>query len=385
MKETRCRGCQSEHLETIHDFGLQPLAGSYPNVPNSVVAEKKFPLDLTQCRACGLLQVINLPPIGLVFHDNYRYSSSTIPALVRHFEEYADWLACYLQPGARVLEFGCNDGVLLLPLQKMGFVCKGVDASENVAALAKAKGLDVSTGFLSEELLQEIGLAGKFDLVTCSNVFAHIHDLSAVLRAVRFALGKSGLFAIEVHDGELLSREGQFDTVYHEHLTYYTESTLRELLERAGFSVIACDKTAMHGGGLRLIARLTDKVPAQLCSEGQAEILDDFIAPAIGRCRADLERLFAEHGPLAGYGAAGRSQMFINMTRSEVWFNRVFDDSPLRQGRYIAGTDIPITPYANESGNCLVILAWNYAEDIRKKVQGNYRQVVTLLPELRTF
>jgi D-mycarose 3-C-methyltransferase len=373
------------HLETIYNFGLQPLAGSYPKVPNSVSAEKKFPLDLTQCRECGLLQVINLPPIELVFHDSYRYSSSTIPALVRHFEQYADWLTHYLQPGARVLEFGCNDGVLLLPLQNMGFVCKGIDASENVAALARAKGLDISTGFLSEELLQEICLAGKFDLVTCSNVFAHIHDLCAVLRAVRFALRMNGLFAIEVHDGELVSQGGQFDTVYHEHLTYYTETTLREMLERAGFSVIACDKTAMHGGGLRLIARLTNQVADHARSKGHVEIPTDFIAPVIARCRADLERLFAEHGPLAGYGAAGRSQMFINMTRSEAWFNRVYDDSPLRQGRYIAGTDIPIKPYANESGNCLVILAWNYAEDILKKVEGNYHQIVTLLPEMRTF
>jgi len=361
------------------------LAGSYPKVPNSVVAEKKFPLDLTQCRECGLLQVINLPPINLAFHDNYRYSSSTIPGLVRHFEQYADWLARHLQPGARVLEFGCNDGILLLPLQNMGFICKGIDASENVAALARAKGLDVSTGFLSEELLQEIGLARKFDLVTCSNVFAHIDDLSAVLRAVRFALGMNGLFAVEVHDGELVSREGQFDSIYHEHLTYYTETTLRELLERGGFSVIACDKTAMHGGGLRLIARLTDQVTDHARSQERVEILNDFITPAIARCRADLERLFAEHGPLAGYGAAGRSQMFINMTRSEALFHRVFDDSPLRQGRYIAGTDIPITPYANESGNCVVILAWNYAEDIQKKVQRNYRQIVTLLPVLRTL
>lgn len=385
MNLTRCRGCQSEHLDTIYDFGFQPLAGSYPKVPNSVVAEKKFPLDLTQCRECGLLQVINLPPINLVFHDNYRYSSSTIPGLVRHFEQYADWLARHLQPGARVLEFGCNDGILLLPLQNMGFICKGIDASENVAALARAKGLDVSTGFLSEELLQEIGLARKFDLVTCSNVFAHIDDLSAVLRAVRFALGMNGLFAVEVHDGELVSREGQFDSIYHEHLTYYTETTLRELLERGGFSVIACDKTAMHGGGLRLIARLTDQVTDHARSQERVEILNDFITPAIARCRADLERLFAEHGPLAGYGAAGRSQMFINMTRSEALFHRVFDDSPLRQGRYIAGTDIPITPYANESGNCVVILAWNYAEDIQKKVQRNYRQIVTLLPVLRTL
>lgn len=385
MKATHCRGCQSENLKTIHDFGLQPLAGSYPTLPNTVEMERKFPLDLTQCRSCGLLQVVNLPPIDLVFHDDYRYSSSTIPALVRHFEKYAEWLEGYLEPGASVLEFGCNDGVLLAPMKKKGFICKGIDASENVAKLGRSKGLDIATGFISEKFVHATGLAGRFDLVTCSNVFAHIHDLGEVLRAVRVVLRKNGLFAIEVHDGEMLSREGQFDTVYHEHLTYYTEKTLSELLERAGFSVIACVKTGMHGGGLRLVARVMDQTPANLKVANHVEVLKDFVAPAIARCRIELERLFEMHGPLDAYGAAGRSQMFINMTRSGTWFKRVFDDSPLRQGRYIAGTDIPIVPYANESGNCLVILAWNYAEDIQKKVQRHYRQIVTLLPDFHTF
>lgn len=388
MKATHCRGCQSENLVTIHDFGLQPLAGSYPKVPNSITKEEKYPLDLTQCGTCDLLQVINLPPIDLVFHDNYRYSSSTISALVQHFEEYADWLAGYLNSGARVLEFGCNDGVLLQPLQAKGFVCKGIDASENVAAFARAKGLDVLTGFISEDLVKANNLSGKFDLVTCSNVFAHIHDLGSVLRAVRTALGKNGLFAIEVHDGELLISQGQFDTVYHEHLTYYTETTLCELLVRAGFSVVACEKTPMHGGGLRLIARLTEQsdfVHLEAAKQSSSGILDDFIQPNLARCRTDLERLFEEHGPLVGYGAAGRAQMFINMTDSSSLFSCVFDDSPLRQGRYIAGTDIPIVPYTNETGNCMVILAWNYATDIHKKIGGRYHQTVTLLTEMRTL
>lgn len=385
MKVNECRGCKSDDLKTIHDFGNQPLAGIYPEVPSSVESVIKFPLDLTQCQKCGLMQVTNLPPIDLVFHNNYRYSSSTIPSLVQHFERYADWLANFLQPGAHVLEFGCNDGVLLLPLKRKGFICCGIDASDNVADQARSKGLEVTTGFLSEELLQEMGGSGKFDLVTCSNVFAHIHDLDAVFRAVRYALTKNGLFAIEVHNSELLVQEGQFDTVYHEHLTYFTETTLHEKLENSGFSVISCCMTEMHGGGLRMIARMQDQISGSASDHRQAELHNDFITPVITRCKHDLKQLFAEHGSLAGYGAAGRSQMFINMTHSHDLFNCVFDDSPHRQGRYIVGTDIPITQYSNESGNCLVILAWNYAEDILKKVEGKFSKIVTLLPDLRSY
>lgn len=385
MKATKCRGCHSSFLEVIHDFGEQPLAGSYPMASNSSVSERKYPLDLTQCRACGLLQVTYLPPIDLVFHDNYRYSSSTVPALVRHFEEYAIWLTHYLKPNAKILEFGCNDGVLLLPLQRMGYECIGIDASDNVASIARAKGLEVLTGFLSSELIKDKNFSGKFDLVTCSNVFAHIHDLNVTLDAVRSLLVKDGIFAVEVHDGGALWLEGQFDTIYHEHLTYFTETTLRELLERQGFEFVACEKTAMHGGGLRLVARYFGERTSDNAPKTPPIQLEDFVAPSIRRCRDDLERLYREHGPLAAYGAAGRSQMFINMTQSANWFNHVYDDSPLRQGRFIAGTDLRIRPYENESGDGLVILAWNYAADIVKKISRRYRNIYTILPELKRY
>jgi len=385
VKADRCRGCGSENLVTLHDFGDQPLAGHYPTMPNSALPAKKYPLDLTQCGACGLLQVTNLPPIEEVFHDDYRYSSSTVPGLVCHFHEYAEWLSQRLSSKAKVLEFGCNDGVLLERLQKRGFDCAGIDASDNVATLAREKGLNVTTGFLNTALVLEKGYENQFDIVTCSNVFAHIHDLSGTLQAVRALLKTNGLFAIEVHDGELLSNEGQFDTVYHEHLTYFTEASLRGLLERSGFEFVECARTTMHGGGLRFVARYLKEPSGQGETDGAVSLLSDFVSPSIERCRAELERLYKTYGPLAGYGAAGRSQMFINFTGSDHLFSQVFDDSPFRQGRYITATDIPIVPYENNTGQCAVILAWNYAADITAKIRGNFKEVVTLLPETRIW
>jgi SAM-dependent methyltransferase len=380
MKVDSCRGCGSGALITLHDFGPQPLAGVYPTEPETVRAVRKYALDLTQCSACGLLQVVNLPPISEVFHEDYRYSSSTVPGLVLHFERYADWLIQFLKPGARVFEFGCNDGVLLERLARRGMRVTGLDASDNVASIARSKGLDVRTGFLTPDFATAPDLAHEFDLITCSNVFAHIHDLTAVLAAVRVLLASRGLFVIEVHDGDLLSVEGQFDTIYHEHLTYFSESTLRSLLQRSGFEFVLCERTPMHGGGLRLVARMQDASGTGY-GEREVSILDDFIAPKVAQCGAELRRLRAAYGPLAGYGAAGRSQMFINFTGSAELFDVVYDDSPFRQDRYIAGTNVPIRPYAGQEGACLVILAWNYARDISARVGGRFGKILTLLPE----
>jgi 2-polyprenyl-3-methyl-5-hydroxy-6-metoxy-1,4-benzoquinol methylase len=148
----------------------------------------RYHLDLTECVDCGLLQVTNLPPIEEVFHAEYRYSSSTIPDLVSHFTNYADFLVQRLPKGAKILEFGCNDGVLLTQLRERGFVCVGVDASDNVASLARAKGLEVHTGFLTPEFVRAMGLNCDFDLITCSNVFAHIHDIESTMIAIKLLL-----------------------------------------------------------------------------------------------------------------------------------------------------------------------------------------------------
>lgn len=382
MKRTTCRGCGSDRLALAYDFGLQPLAGFYPVVPESTQSAARYSLDLSQCCECGLLQVTNLPPIDDVFHEDYRYSSSTVPGLVRHFEQYADYLAARLPDGARVLEFGCNDGVLLSRLRERGFTVTGVDASDNVAQLARDKGLDVRTGFFTAEFVRENGLSGRFDAITCSNVFAHIDDLHRSMAAVRGALRKAGEFFVEVHDAEMLLRGAQFDTIYHEHLTYFGADTLAGLVVREGFKPVSSDATPMHGGGLRFHCRKTDLRPGIEPPVG-ATTDGAVFGNAIKRCRSQIGELASQYGALHAYGAAGRSQMFINMTGTADRFAVVYDDSPFRQNRFIVGTDIPIAPYEGQEGGCCVILAWNYADAIAAKLADRFDNVVVLFPELR--
>jgi len=381
MKRVSCRVCSSSELRLVYDFGPQPLAGEFPLNPESERQAKLFPLDLTQCDACGLLQVTNLPPIDAVFHDDYRYSSSTVPGLVEHFSAYANWLAERLPKYARILEFGCNDGVLLSKLLEKGFSCVGVDASDNVAKLARDRGLEVHTAFMSEELVREHNFEGQYDLVTCSNVLAHIDDLRTVLAAVRLALKPGGLFVIEVHDADALIRDTQFETVYHEHLSYFTESTLRRMVELGGFAFEECVNTPMHGGGLRLVCRRDDNHATNASVPNEAERVNGLqFSSVIERCRHDVRNLADKFGPLDGFGAAGRAQMFISMTQTSDCFLQVFDDSPLRQGRYIVGTDIPIRPFSDDHGSASIILAWNYAPAIAERIKDHYKETLTILP-----
>jgi hypothetical protein len=309
--------------------------------------------------------------------------------MVRHFTAYSDFLSARMAPGASILEFGCNDGVLLSLLQDRGFHCVGIDASDNVASLARAKGLDVHTGFITPELVTAKGLNGCFDQVTCSNVFAHIDDIELATRAVKMLLKPGGVFNIEVHDGKVLADEAQFDTVYHEHLTYFTEGTLRSFLQRQGFEFQECTRLQMHGGGIRLTARnqgggygysITTATPSE--DTDVVKLDAQRFSETISRCRADIKRLYDKYGPIDGYGAAGRAQMFINMTSTAQYFRRVYDDSPFRQGRYIIGTNIPIVPFLPEQGACCAILAWNYAPAISRRIGHYFSKVVTLLPKL---
>lgn len=381
-KRMNCRVCGSDRLQLVYDFGPQPLAGEFPLVPETKRSAKRFLLDLTQCDECGLLQVTNLPPIGAVFHDDYRYSSSTVPALVRHFTDYAEWLAELVPKDAAILEFGCNDGVLLSKLSDMGYSCAGVDASDNVAEVARARNLRVHTGFMTESLVRDQNLEAKHDLVTCSNVLAHIDNVNSTLSAVRASLKPGGLFVIEVHDAKALVRDMQFETIYHEHLTYFTELTLRRMVESAGFAFVECSTTPMHGGALRLVCRHQEGGFESAPALDDAEWIDGTkFAAAIERCVDDVRKATSQYGLLDGYGAAGRAQMFINMTRTADCFERVFDDSSFRQNRYIVGTDVPICQFGSPHGRACVILAWNYAETIAERIRDQYEEVLTVLPQ----
>lgn len=379
-----CRGCQKASLELLLDFGDQPLAGYFPKSPEKSLSVKKYRMRLYCCIKCGLIQIHDRPPIEEIFNDDYVYATGEIKPLVAHFEEYSEFIESAVVAGGRGLEFGCNDGTLLRYLRNKGFDVSGVDASSNMVERCRDAGLDVVCGFFpdaAENVNRE-----SFDFITCSNVFAHIHDLDSLSKEAFRILKNGGKFFIEVHDAsELLPN--QFDTIYHEHLSYFDEYSISRHLELCGFGDVFVEKTKMHGGGLRVVAckdevSLATSMPSfgncrYLEYSAQARVLKDKII----ELNSWIEEK-CKNRKVDIYGAAGRAQMFVNETELIGLISHVYDDAPIRQGRFLSGTNKMIEEYSQSVGDICIITAWNYSKEIFSKIRNNYSEVWVLLPKI---
>lgn len=399
MGRTTCRGCESNKLLQFLDLGMMPLAGGFlPNV-DAIAGEKLYPLNICVCERCGLVQILD-PVDPEILFQGYSFSSSTVGPLVRHFKNYAAWLKDRLSPKL-VVEFGCNDGILLEPLEALGIKACGVDISKNITDIARAKGLDVITGYFDEPTAEAIRQRlGQADVITGSNVFAHNDKPEIILRAARRLLKPNGYLCLEVmYAGDLLEKL-QWDTLYHEHLTFYCLTTLVVLLRRYGFHVMDAERIPMHGGSLRVVAALN---PDEATSPGVAQILahekkkaladpatwlafGQHIDHKISVVRQTLGRL-SQTSRIWGYGAAGKATLWVSACQMD-YLEAIVDASPLRAGKLMPGTHTPIVfPEELKASppDYILVTAWNYADVIRSKEEWFEGIWVTPLPALRFF
>ncbi len=380
-----CRVCGSLDLEMFLDYGDMPLAGDF--VFESELTEVLlYPMDLSVCLDCSLVQILNVVSPEIIFSD-YRYLSSVTKTLSDHFYSYAELLKNYILPksDAFVVEIGCNDGVLLDPLQKLGVKVLGVDAAENVVELTKARGVDVINGFFGLSIAEQIVKKnGKANVITASNVFAHIDDLDDVMRGVGCLLDIDGTFIIEVHYALDLLKTFQFDTVYHEHLCYYSLHSLGVLYGRFGLTIVDVTHLSIHGGSIRVFAKREEEA-GDYIKPVVIEMLDHEIAYGINDIGVYQEfgrhvQLYKERLPsfllerkelgrnLSGYGAAGRATILLNYCGIDCEIvEYIVDESPFRVNRYVPGVNIKIVPRStletNPTSDCL-ITAWNYCDEI---------------------
>jgi novobiocin biosynthesis protein NovU/D-mycarose 3-C-methyltransferase len=378
------------------DLGEMPLAGGFLPDREAIASEQKFPLVVHVCEDCGLIQIVDPVDPDVLFQD-YSFSSSTVGPLVTHFEQYAAWLHRRFSPGT-VLEFGCNDGVLLAPLGRLGVKALGIDISANITEIARDKGLSAITGFFDHDSAKTIRSEhGGMDVVTGSNCFAHNSDPGAILDAVRTVLNPDGHLCLEfMYAGDLLEQL-QWDTLYHEHLTFYSLGTLSRLFGRHGFHVTHAERIPMHGGSLRVVASQkagaeSDELKAVRAYEektglNRPETWKDFgvrVQRKIEVVRETLGALSRKHRIWA-YGAAGKATLWVNACQM-TYLEAVVDASPLRANKLMPGTHTPIVfPAAlkEQPPDYIFVSAWNYADVIRAK-EGWYSGIwVTPLPELK--
>jgi SAM-dependent methyltransferase len=396
---TTCRSCQGTRLDKILDFGPLPLAGGFLDGPEAVRNEKLYPLAIHVCAACGLVQVLE-PVDPEILFQNYSFSSSTIKPLIDHFEAYADWLAARARPRL-VVEFGCNDGVLLAPLERRGITAVGIDVSANITEMARARGLNAITGYFNRDaaarILDEYGPA---DVVTGSNAFAHNDRPELILEAANIVLRDAGFLCLEfMYAGDLLEQL-QWDTLYHEHLTFYSLATVSHLLKRYGFYVVEAERLPMHGGALRVMAaRKSDARPsagvAQLIAYEEQTRLNcpdtwqDFASRSKRKIEivAEVFSALSRNRSIWGYGAAGKATMWVNAARMN-YLGAVVDASPLRAGKLMPGTHTPIVfpdEFRAQPPDHVFVTAWNYADLIRSKETWFRGTWSTPLPDLRFF
>lgn len=242
-----CRVCGCRNLQLMWDFGMTPLANSYVAKEDLDKPEMFYPLQVNQCTVCENIQLAHIVDPELLFTE-YLYSSSTSSVFVKHFEDFA----AKMGKKKFVIDIGGNDGILLKPFEKLGSKVLNVEPAQNIQSSVPK----LTQFFNSITAGGIVNAHGKADLVTATNVFAHIDDLDDVVKGVKIVLEDDGVFMIEVADVDVMLKKGSFDLIYHEHLNYWSEKTLREFLKLRGMKIIDVEHIPVHGGSLRVYANI---------------------------------------------------------------------------------------------------------------------------------
>jgi methylation protein EvaC len=402
----QCSFCDSTAMTEVMDFGRVALAGAFLT-PEQFATERTYPLRLYFCGDCFAVQVIDKVSATVLFQE-YFYFSSSIKTLADHFREYAaEVTAKFLTPErSTVLEFGCNDGVLLRPLadQKIRTVI-GVDPATNVVKSIDDPRITVINDFFTEAVARDVvARHGPVDLVMANNVYAHIPDIQGVTRAVKTVLGDDGIFAFEVHYLGKVINEMQYDMIYHEHLYYYSLLSAIKHFERYDMVVFDVKPVPIHAGSMRFYVCKSTSRHAREISPAVTALRAEEIAngfdrrETFGRFAADvadrkrqlmslLEQLRASGKRIAGYGASGRANTMIQYCGiSHDHLEYMIDDAPAKIGYYTPGSHFRIRPstvlHEPHPPDYLLVFAWSFFEEIaarnRRYIENGGRMIVPL-------
>lgn len=396
---TGCRVCGSERQTLLVDYGQMPLAGGFL-AQQELAYQAVFPLRLARCLDCTEMQILDIVPPSEIF-TQYSYVSSTTRTLIDHFARMGQEIVAAEQAGGRlVVEFGCNDGVLMRPLIAAGARAVGVDPSDVAFRASQQDGWPLIQTYFDEAAAARVkAVHGPARIVTGNNVFAHVDDLHAIVRGVTTLLDDDGVFIFEVqYQGDLLAMV-QYDTVYHEHVCYHSLIALARLLGAHGLRIVDVKRIPIHAGSVRVTAaregsaRVAAPIVAEMLAAETGWQVARFAEQVEAR-RVTLRNLVRDlrraGRRVVGYGAAGRSTILLNFCELGAdLVEYVVDMSPLRSGKYVPGVSIPIvTPdlFHAQPPDYAIMTAWNYEEEIVRKEQAYLAQggrFIVPLPDVR--
>lgn len=402
---TECRSCGSPDLEPVIDLGRQALANALVSPDDAGQADPTYPLAVVFCAGCGLVQITETVPPEQLFAD-YPYFSSYSDTVVDNAADIASRLLHDMPLGtdSLVIEIASNDGYLLRHYHAAGVPVLGIEPASNIARKAADNGIETLNAFFNKALAEELAAAGRrADLMHANNVLAHVPGINDFVAGIAALLAPAGTAVIETPYVRDLVERLEFDTIYHEHLFYYSLSAAEALFRRHGLAVADVEHIPIHGGSLRLFVThddrpVSDRVTALLAEERTAGLTEgayyhDFAA-RVARFRSDLMALLqqrrAEGRRIVGYGAAAKGSTLMGYCGIDGrHLDYVVDRSPVKQGRLMPGNHLAVRgPEAllRDRPDDVLILPWNIADEIISQ-QTDYAaaggRFIVPIPEIR--
>ncbi|OBH16203.1 class I SAM-dependent methyltransferase [Mycobacterium sp. E3247] len=404
----KCRHCGGSADLSFVDLGFAPPSNAYLEAKDLGYPEVYYPLRVKVCPQCWLVQTEDYAKAEELFSPDYAYFSSTSSSWLEHAARYARMITDRLQltPDGFVIEVASNDGYLLKNFAAAGIPCLGIEPTASTAAAAEALGIPVWREFFGEALGRRLATDGlRADLIVGNNVYAHVPDINDFTRGLSEALKPEGTITLEFPHLMPLIERTQFDTIYHEHFSYHSLTTVARIFGAAGLRVWDVEELPTHGGSLRVYGchieatiSTTDRVDSLLMRENDFgltrpetygafqhradRVKDDLLAFLIEQKRAGRR--------LAAYGAAAKGNTLLNYAgvRPDL-LPYVCDAAVSKQGKFLPGSHLPIYPpeaLRKDQPDDVVILPWNIAKEVRSQladlVDGGTR-FVTAVPALR--
>lgn len=408
-KLQECLACGSKSLTSVLDLGNQPLANSYKNSRNE--KQKEYPLAINHCDKCFHVQLTHTVNPKLMF-DNYLYVSGTSQTMKEHFKWFARFTNEYfsllneqkIRPKT-ILDIGCNDGSQLDAYKESGVMnTDGIDPAKNLSEVSSSKGHKIyceyfDTEFVKKRLCWGIDSVDNYfyDLIVAQNVFAHNFDPLSFLKNAKLLLSRNGLIFIQTSQADMILNN-EFDTIYHEHLSFFNIQSMNALCKRANLKLIDVTKCPLHGNSYIFVisTNLSHVRPAHmenlLDMEKKSGLYDNETYKKYAeRClqiKKDIQNLDTMDYILVGYGAAAKGMTFLNYTGLNLDY--IVDDNPLKQDKFTPGRGIPI--YSSDKLKfdphkiMFVPLAWNFFDEIKAKIKekrsGNYDRFLKYFPKV---